>query len=142
MIGGLSLVSVTAQAGDNVHRIFESLNNTGLRLTQADLIRNYLFMRLPTRGDHVYHSLWLPLQERLDSAQLELLFWLDLVQRDETAKQTDTYALQQVASRPLRGGRGDRSGGRPIRRPRRAPDDHLEPGERDRPCRSGVNSSG
>ena len=92
---GLSLVSVTAQAGDNVHRIFESLNNTGLRLTQADLIRNYLFMRLPTRGDHVYRSLWRPLQERLDSLQLELLFWLDLVQRDETAKQTDIYALQQ-----------------------------------------------
>ncbi|WP_416210353.1 DUF262 domain-containing protein, partial [Frankia sp. Cr1] len=29
--GGLSLVSVTAQAGDNVYRIFESLNNTGMR---------------------------------------------------------------------------------------------------------------
>lgn len=96
VIGGLSLVAVTAQAGDNVHRIFESLNNTGLRLTQADLIRNYLFMRLPTRGEVVYRSMWLPLQKRLDSQQLELLFWLDLVQQDETAKQTDTYSLQQA----------------------------------------------
>ncbi|CAN5521525.1 hypothetical protein BH24ACT5_BH24ACT5_00270 [soil metagenome] len=95
MIGGLSVVSVTAQPGDNVHRIFESLNNTGLRLTQADLIRNFLFMRLPTRGEAVYRSLWLPLQARLDSGQLELLFWLDLVQRDGAAKQADTYALQQ-----------------------------------------------
>lgn len=33
VISGLALVSVTAQRGDNVHRIFESLNNTGLRLT-------------------------------------------------------------------------------------------------------------
>ncbi len=96
VIAGLSLVCVTAQAGDNVHRIFESLNNTGLRLTQGDLIRNYLFMRLPTRGERVYHALWLPLQELLDSQQLELLFWLDLVQSDETAKQTDTYSLQQT----------------------------------------------
>jgi alkylated DNA nucleotide flippase Atl1 len=95
VIAGLSLVCVTAQSGDNVHRIFESLNNTGLRLTQGDLIRNYLFMRLPTRGEHVYKSVWLPLQERLDSNQLETLFWLDLVQSDDTAKQTDTYALQQ-----------------------------------------------
>lgn len=94
VIAGLSLVCVTAQAGDNVHRIFESLNNTGLRLTQGDLIRNYLFMRLPTRGEQVYRSLWLPLQEHLDSQGLELLFWLDLVQTDEAAKQTDTYALQ------------------------------------------------
>ena len=96
VIAGLSLVSVTAQAGDNVHRIFESLNNTGLRLTQGDLIRNYLFMRLPNRGDQVYEAHWLPLQERLSSQQLELLFWLDLVQSDESAKQTDTYARQQA----------------------------------------------
>ena len=96
VINGLSVVAVTAQHGDNAHRIFESLNNTGLKLTQADLLRNYLFMRLPTRGEHGYHTLWLPLQGRLSAENLELLFWLDLVQRDETAKQSDTYALQQA----------------------------------------------
>jgi len=96
VISGLALVSVTAQNGDNVHRIFESLNNTGLRLTQADLLRNYLFMRLPTRSEIVYHTLWLPLQEQLDSKELELLFWLDLVQQDRRAKQANTYADQQA----------------------------------------------
>ncbi|MGQ0775097.1 MAG: GmrSD restriction endonuclease domain-containing protein [Pseudonocardiales bacterium] len=96
VISGLALVSVTAQQGDNAHRIFESLNNTGLRLTQGDLLRNYLFMRLPTRGDTVYHSLWLPLQETLSTADLELLFWLDLVQRDARVKQSDVYAGQQA----------------------------------------------
>lgn len=96
VISGLSLVSVTAQAGDNAHRIFESLNNTGLRLTQGDLLRNYLFMRLPTRGEAVYNSLWLPLQERLAAKDLEQLFWLDLVQRDPRVKQTDTYSAQQA----------------------------------------------
>jgi uncharacterized protein with ParB-like and HNH nuclease domain len=54
-------VSVTAQPGDNVHRIFESLNSTGLRLTQGDLLQNYLFMRLSTGGESVDASLWLPL---------------------------------------------------------------------------------
>jgi alkylated DNA nucleotide flippase Atl1 len=96
VISGLSLVSVTAQAGDNVHRIFESLNNTGLRLTQGDLLRNYLFMRLPTTGDTVYESLWLPLQQSLSSEQLETLFWLDLVRRDPRVKQADSYASQQA----------------------------------------------
>lgn len=95
VISGLALVSVTAQRGDNPHRIFESLNNTGLRLSQADLLRNYLFMRLPTLGPAVYESLWLPLQRILDRDQLELLFWLDLVQLDPRIKQTDTYAGQQ-----------------------------------------------
>ncbi|HEC08826.1 MAG TPA: DUF262 domain-containing protein [Acidimicrobiales bacterium] len=103
VIRGLSLVSVTAQAGDNVHRIFESLNNTGLRLTQGDLIRNYLFMRLPTLGEQVYESHWLPLERILDSNQLELLFWLDLVQRDDGAKQSDTYALQSARLDRLEG---------------------------------------
>lgn len=95
VISGLALVSVTAQRGDNAHRIFESLNNTGLRLTQADLLRNYLFMRLPTRSEAVYESLWLPLQNTLKGDELELLFWLDLVQRDPRIKQADTYASQQ-----------------------------------------------
>jgi hypothetical protein len=96
VIAGLSLVSVTAQQGDNAHRIFESLNNTGLRLTQGDLLRNYLFMRLPTRAANVYQSLWLPLQKTLSSSDLELLFWLDLVQRDARIKQSEIYSGQQA----------------------------------------------
>lgn len=96
VISGLALVSVTTHQGDNAHRIFESLNNTGLQLSQGDLLRNYLFMRLPKRGEIVYRSLWLPLQNRLTSADLELLFWLDLVHRDSRIKQTDTYLKQQA----------------------------------------------
>lgn len=93
---GLALVSVTAQAGDNAHRIFESLNNTGLRLTQADLLRNYVFMRMPKNGEQVYESLWKPLQDALTPAEIEQLFWLDLVRKDSRVKQTDTYAGQQL----------------------------------------------
>ncbi|WP_433350147.1 GmrSD restriction endonuclease domain-containing protein [Micromonospora sp. CA-111912] len=96
IISGMALVSVVAQAGDNVYRIFESLNNTGLKLTQADLLRNYLFMRLPSRGEAVYNSLWFPLQQQLDSGKLEQLFWLDLVHRNPEVKQTDTYTGQQA----------------------------------------------
>lgn len=102
VISGLALVSVTTHQGDNVHRIFESLNNTGLRLTQADLLRNYFFMRLPTRGETVYRSLWLPLQQQLTSKELELLFWLDLVQRNPQVKQTDIYSAQQARLNRLR----------------------------------------
>lgn len=96
VISGLALVAVTAQHGDNVHRIFESLNNTGLRLTQGDLLRNYLFMRMPTRAENVYHTLWLPLQDMFTAEQLEQLFWIDLVHDDPKAKQTDIYARHQA----------------------------------------------
>ena len=67
-----------------------------MRLTQGDLLRNYLFMRLPTRGETVYQALWLPLQNTLSSQELEQLFWLDLVQRDPAVKQTDIYTAQQA----------------------------------------------
>lgn len=92
---GLAVVSVTALTGDNAHRIFESLNNTGEPLTQGDLLRNYLFMRLPNHGETVYRDLWLPLQSALTATELETLFWLDLVQDEPTAKQSDTYSRQQ-----------------------------------------------
>lgn len=87
----LRLVEISAEPGDNVHRIFESLNNTGLKLSQADLLRNHLFMLLPTRSEQVYADVWLPMQRSL-GANLELLMWLDLVLRgNDKAKQSDVY---------------------------------------------------
>ncbi|MFG3510169.1 DUF262 domain-containing protein [Streptomyces sp. NPDC047821] len=92
----LTLVAVTAERADNVHRIFESLNNTGLKLSQADLLRNYLFMRLPTRGEHIYETYWLPLQESLSNDELEQLMWLQLVlDGDDRVRRQDLYAAQQ-----------------------------------------------
>jgi len=92
---GLSIVEITAERSDNVYRIFESLNNTGLKLNQADLLRNYLFMRLPSRGEDVYRDIWLPMQDRL-GADLELLVWLDLVIRgNDRVKHGEIYRAQQ-----------------------------------------------
>jgi alkylated DNA nucleotide flippase Atl1 len=94
--GQLSIVEIAAHADDNVHRIFESLNYTGQPLTQADLLRNYLFMRLPGRGDEVYERQWLPLQGLLNDKRLEELVWLDLVLRgDDRATQESIYQAQQ-----------------------------------------------
>jgi alkylated DNA nucleotide flippase Atl1 len=92
----LTLVSVTADRDDNVHRIFESLNNTGLKLSQADLMRNYLFMRLPKTGAKVYEKHWLPLQRKLSVNELEQLMWLQLVlDGDGKVRQQDMYTAQQ-----------------------------------------------
>ncbi|WP_020132349.1 GmrSD restriction endonuclease domain-containing protein [Streptomyces sp. 303MFCol5.2] len=92
----LTLVAVTAERGDNVHRIFESLNNTGLKLSQADLLRNYLFMKLHTRGEQVYETHWLPLQDSLSNEELEQLMWLQLVlDGDDRVRRQDLYAAQQ-----------------------------------------------
>jgi uncharacterized protein with ParB-like and HNH nuclease domain/alkylated DNA nucleotide flippase Atl1 len=96
----LTLVQVAVDKSDNAFRIFESLNNTGMRLSPVDLIRNYIFMCLPTRSEHVYQTYWLPLQGRLgkerDTKSLELLMYLMLVlKRGEDAKYRDVYQGHQ-----------------------------------------------
>jgi hypothetical protein len=100
----LQFVAVTADANDNVHRIFESLNDRGVQLTQADLLRNFVFILLPTRAEAVYESVWLPMQQLLSPAQMETLVFVDLILRgDTTAKRQDIYRGQQARLRPLVG---------------------------------------
>ncbi|WP_186377264.1 DUF262 domain-containing protein [Curtobacterium pusillum] len=96
VLGGLAFVSITAKGDDNVYRIFESINNTGVQLTQGDLIRNHVFMRLGADGASTYASWWLPMQDRLSSEDLELLFWLDAVVSNPTVRQSEIHAFQQA----------------------------------------------
>ncbi len=59
----LILVNITSEEKDNPYLIFESLNYKGEELTQADLVRNYLFMSLPIdQQASVYEEKWLPIE--------------------------------------------------------------------------------
>ena len=50
---------------DNPQLIFESLNSTGLELSQADLIRNYVLMgQKPNFQKRLYETYWLPMEQR------------------------------------------------------------------------------
>lgn len=49
---------------DSPQRIFESLNSTGLELSQADLIRNYILMGLHrSTQETVFKEFWAPIEE-------------------------------------------------------------------------------
>ena len=56
----LMFVEVSLERGkDDPQRIFESLNSTGLKLEQSDLIRNYILMGLSPRDQNrIYQSYW------------------------------------------------------------------------------------
>ncbi len=60
----LVVVDVTLDRGtDDPQLIFESLNSTGIDLSQSDLIRNYLLMRLPEKQQtHLYETYWSKLE--------------------------------------------------------------------------------
>ena len=49
---------------DNPQLIFESLNSTGLSLSQADLIRNYVLMgQEPSIQNRLYETYWYPMEQ-------------------------------------------------------------------------------
>ncbi len=60
---------------DNPQLIFESLNSTGLDLSQADLIRNFILMGLePQEQTALYNEYWLPMEQSFGQAHYTQLF--------------------------------------------------------------------
>lgn len=61
----LMIVDVSLdRSQDNPQLIFESMNSTGLELSQADLIRNYILMGLePKLQAELYKSFWRPMEK-------------------------------------------------------------------------------
>jgi uncharacterized protein with ParB-like and HNH nuclease domain len=60
---------------DNPQLIFESLNSTGLELTQADLIRNYILMGLEKQHqEEIYNNYWYPMEKSFGHSENSELF--------------------------------------------------------------------
>lgn len=68
---------VLIQGEDDPQIIFESINSTGLELSNADLIRNFLLMNSPDQ-EELYENYWLPIERNLkqgeDYKNLNLFF--------------------------------------------------------------------
>ena len=67
-VGKLEIISITLDASDNAQMIFESLNSTGLALTEGDKIRNYVLMGLPAKvqGEY-YEKYWAKIERCADN---------------------------------------------------------------------------
>ena len=91
IVDRLSLVSITCDDQDNPHLIFESLNAKGEKLTAADLIRNYLLMRIHV-GDQarLFNLYWLPIQQALSNELTEFVRHY-LMKEGKILKEADVY---------------------------------------------------
>lgn len=98
----LLLVNITSDDNDNPYLIFESLNNKGEELTQADLVRNYIFMKLPHEEmQEVYENEWLPFEESFKRSlgqkeyanELTSAFWFYLRKDGEAINQKEVYKV-------------------------------------------------
>lgn len=66
----LVVVDVKLTRGaDDPQLVFESMNATGKKLSQADLIRNFVLMDLvPARQDRIYEDYWFPMEQKFQGA--------------------------------------------------------------------------
>lgn len=91
IVDRLSLVSITCDEHDNPHLIFESLNAKGEKLTPADLIRNFLLMRVHVGDqDRLFKLHWLPIQQALGANLTEFVRHY-LMKEGKILKEADVY---------------------------------------------------
>lgn len=73
-LGKIELVYIQLEKGkksENPQMIFESLNSTGLSLTQGDLIRNYLLMNHEyEKQKMLYKNFWLEIEKRITNEKI------------------------------------------------------------------------
>lgn len=66
LMNSLQVVFINLNQSERPYEIFESLNYKGKSLTQADLVRNYIAMKLPPdRQEPVFTELWSPIEDML-----------------------------------------------------------------------------
>jgi uncharacterized protein with ParB-like and HNH nuclease domain len=83
---------------DNPQRIFESLNSTGLDLSQADLIRNYILMGLKQRDqNNIYRNFWEVIEQNAKDERMKISMVSDFIRdfltlkNKEIPKKSDVY---------------------------------------------------
>ena len=106
IVNHLDMVSIHLDQEDSPNRIFESLNNTGMPLTVADLIRNYLLMNILDLEDQeqAYNKFWSPMEKLLlkrRPSDFSYFFWRYLMMDGNLPRWDDTYdAMQEYIGPP------------------------------------------
>lgn len=85
----LQIISIELDSDDDAQLIFESLNSTGLALTEADKIRNYLLMSLtPEKQQVCFKNYWQKIEQATENQPTKFL--------------RDYLTIQQQLQRPVR----------------------------------------
>jgi hypothetical protein len=88
----LSLVRLQCAPSDDANAIFESLNAKSEPLKQVDLIKNYIYISLPTdEASEIYRGTWRPMELSVGSSRIERFVWAVVVSSGSTTLQKRTY---------------------------------------------------
>jgi len=89
---GLMIVSIVLDRDDNPYTIFESLNAKGQPLSQADLIRNYFFMRIhQDEHERAHRTHWQPMERLLKNTSMTEFFRQYLMREGTLVKIDSVY---------------------------------------------------
>ena len=96
IVNHLDMVSIRLDQNDSPNRIFESLNNTGMALSVADLIRNYLLMNIknPEHQEQAYNEYWYPMEQLFAGGTKDVaadFFWHYLMMKGSLPRKDETY---------------------------------------------------
>lgn len=97
----LELVELTLE-NENPQVIFESLNSTGLSLTNADLLRNYLLMSLDySEQERLYNLYWHEIENMIGSERMEQFMVHFLVLKRESSAIIKNGKKAQISGKNL-----------------------------------------
>lgn len=98
-IGKLEIISITLDKGDNAQIIFESLNATGLALSEGDKIRNYILMGLTAQEQTKYYdTYWEKIEKCTDNNVSDFIRdYLSIKQKIISARGTIYKAFKNYA---------------------------------------------
>ncbi len=87
----LAFVAITIK-DENPYRVFESLNTTGLALTEFDLVRNHLFMKVPVAEQELFdQKVWRNFERS----------WIDCAAKDGSVGTSATVFLRHFLMRKV-----------------------------------------
>lgn len=90
-IDSLICADIRLDKDDDAQEIFERINSTGIKLSLADLIRNYVLMTDDDQ-ERLYEDYWLVTQELLSKERLESFFYDYLnMKLDGFTKESEAY---------------------------------------------------
>lgn len=86
------LALVTLDQKENPQLLFEAVNDTGVDLTNVDLVRNWIFMGLSGKDqERLYREYWKPIESSIPNEINNLLFYF-IELKSETLVSSDYYS--------------------------------------------------
>lgn len=95
LINRLMIIELSLGENDDTQATFESVNSTGLRMEDADFIRNYIFLNLNVRAqEEIYNNYWSKIENLFENDSKKLTEFLRIyltIKCKDVIKETEIY---------------------------------------------------